>query len=263
MAHWIDDVIAQPQPPGDVTSPMGAIKCRQIVGVSLKLDQAGEEAFGDENLAVAADHRRNIMQAIFGMILDAPENTFTKANFRRLDGAQGVVSRHDRALRKSRHHVAMDRRRIVDGSAIPVHRMGTTGFRQRNLARKCDLSPLWIEFDLSSRSDGGKLKAPTRAEHRDSPGKKLAHEIDLPQRLGVAIVNIQRRPGDRDAVVRIKRLRPRPRLPACRYPPSRPRRSPATLPHSLPQASLPPFRQFDAGQPAYFPLPQAAAASAR
>src|SRR4029077_3263956 len=59
-------------------------------------------------------------------------------------------------------------------------------------------------------------KPPARAEHRKAQRKHFANEIDLPQRLAFALVDRERRTGNRHTVVGGERLRRGP-VAVCRH----------------------------------------------
>jgi hypothetical protein len=88
-----------------------------------------------------------------------------------------------------------------------MHRMIVTRRRQRDLACEGDLPSGRVQSDFPAGGHGRELQAPARTEHWNAACKDLANKVDLPQGRDVALIDIQRRAGDRCAIVGVERLR--------------------------------------------------------
>jgi hypothetical protein len=76
--------------------------------------------------------------------------------------------------------------------------------RQRDASSDPDLAALRIGAHRAACRDSHDLQAPAAAEQRRLRLQHFARKLDLPGDLRPAIINIQRRAGDRDAVIALE-----------------------------------------------------------
>ena len=95
----------------------------------------------------------------------------------------------------------MHRDGIEHGRLAGIHRMLAAGLRQRDAPCDADLAALWIGAHCAARRDGDHLEAPAAPEQRGLALEHRARQLDLRLDLRAAVVNIERRAGDRHAVI--------------------------------------------------------------
>src|SRR4051812_39600985 len=98
----------------------------------------------------------------------------------------------------------MDGRRIEDIELADIHRVLAPGFREPDAAAKADLAAVRIFPHHAAGGGNNDLETPARAEQRRACGERRAYKIDLADNGGAALINVQRRAGDGDAVVALK-----------------------------------------------------------
>ncbi|SDD47506.1 hypothetical protein SAMN05216337_1011159 [Bradyrhizobium brasilense] len=67
------NVAVKCQFPGEIATPFVRLERREVAGITRERVQIGKETLVNQELSVALDDGDDVVQAIFGMILHAPE----------------------------------------------------------------------------------------------------------------------------------------------------------------------------------------------
>ena len=140
------------------------------------------------------------------MILHRPGDRAVGADFDALHVRHRVGGEHGRARRQRLDLVEMHGRRVEHVELADIHRMLAPGFGQADAAAEADLAALRILAHAAAGRRGDHLQAPAGAEHRRSGRQRRAHQVDLADHLGAAVIDVQRGAGDGDAVIAFERF---------------------------------------------------------
>src|SRR5271156_4824000 len=95
----------------------------------------------------------------------------------------------------------MNRDRLKYRWLAPEHRVSTTRIGKLDATREPKLATQWISAYAPTRRSDRYLQPPATAEERHCAGKHGARQFDLPFDMLAAVIDIERRPGNSNAVV--------------------------------------------------------------
>ena len=134
------------------------------------------------------------------MVLHAPEDAGAVGQ---LDGLQPhvVARQHHRARGKLLDIIAVHRDRLEHRRLAREHAVATPRIGELDAARESELPPQRIAAHPTAGRAHRHLQAPAAAEERHAGGKRRPRQLDLPLNVCAAVVDVQRRAGDRHTVV--------------------------------------------------------------
>ena len=138
------------------------------------------------------------------MILHPPGDTAIVTDFGGLHVGVGVARQDGCAGRQRLDLVEVHRHGIERRGLAGKHRMAVSRCREGDAPPNPDFAALRIGADRAAGRDRDELQAPAASEQRRTACHDGAGKLDLPLDRRTAIIDVQRRARDRDAVIAVK-----------------------------------------------------------
>ena len=119
----VHDILVDAEQPGDVLAARVLIQHLELVDICLRRLAVAEEAEGDQLLDPAPGEPRELMQIVFGVILQPPELPALMADGDGLDMGEGVGGEQHPARRQMGDLVDMADEAVEDGGLAEIERM--------------------------------------------------------------------------------------------------------------------------------------------
>src|SRR5262249_25644207 len=139
------------------------------------------------------------------MILHSPGDRTIGADFGALNVGYCIGGEHRGAWRECLDLIEVHSRGVEYVKLASIHGMFAARFGQSYAAPETDFTSFRIFSHTTAGRRGNHLQTPARTEYRGTGFQCRAHQFDLAHTLRTAIVDMQARAGDGDAVIALQR----------------------------------------------------------